>query len=162
MGEAIHAKEAIVSTDCENFEPGIEEKQKETRGKITVVTKIDLVQMFLLVSPRSVSCSAVSDSLRPHGLCPGRLLCLWNSPGKNIGVGCHFPSLGDLPDPGIEPWVSCIVGKFFTIRATREALFLHKGFAFPLACQASSFPLVSAAETKPVSLLGCLHPHTLL
>ena len=25
------------------------------------------------------------------------------SPGKNTGVGCYFPSLGDLPDPGIEP-----------------------------------------------------------
>ena len=25
------------------------------------------------------------------------------SPGKNTGVGCHFPSPGDLPDPGIEP-----------------------------------------------------------
>ena len=32
------------------------------------------------------------------------LLCPWNSPGKNTGVGCHFPSPGDLPDPGIEPW----------------------------------------------------------
>ena len=26
-----------------------------------------------------------------------------DSPGKNTGVGCHFPSPGDLPDPGIEP-----------------------------------------------------------
>ena len=30
-------------------------------------------------------------------------LCPWNSPGKNTGVSCHFPSPGDLPDPGIEP-----------------------------------------------------------
>ena len=28
-------------------------------------------------------CSAVSDSL------PARLLCPWDSPGKNTGVGCH-------------------------------------------------------------------------
>ena len=28
--------------------------------------------------------------LRPHGLKPARLLCPWDSPGKNIGVGCHF------------------------------------------------------------------------
>ena len=27
----------------------------------------------------------------------------WDSPGKSTGVGCHFPSPGDLPDPGIEP-----------------------------------------------------------
>ena len=28
--------------------------------------------------------------LRPHGLQPIRLLHSWDSPGKNIGVGCHF------------------------------------------------------------------------
>ena len=28
--------------------------------------------------------------LRPHGLQPSRLLCPWDSPGKNTGVGCHF------------------------------------------------------------------------
>ena len=33
-----------------------------------------------------VSHSVVSDSLRPHGLWPARLLCPWNSPGKNTGV----------------------------------------------------------------------------
>ena len=42
------------------------------------------------------SCSVVSDSLRPHGLCMGfprqdpSLLCSWNFPGKDTGVGCHF------------------------------------------------------------------------
>ena len=25
-----------------------------------------------------------------HGLWPARLLCPWDSPGKNTGVGCHF------------------------------------------------------------------------
>ena len=34
--------------------------------------------------------SVVSDSLRPYGLQPARLLCPWDSPGKNTGVGCHF------------------------------------------------------------------------
>ena len=37
-----------------------------------------------------VSHSVVSDSLRPHGLEPTRLLCPWNSPGKNTGVVSHF------------------------------------------------------------------------
>ena len=37
-----------------------------------------------------VNCSVMFDSLRPHGLQPVRLLCSWNSPGKNTGVGCHF------------------------------------------------------------------------
>ena len=48
----------------------------------------------------SVSRSVVSDSLHPHRLEPTRLLCPWDSPGKNTGVGCHsllqeiFPTEG--------------------------------------------------------------------
>ena len=34
--------------------------------------------------------SVVSDSVRPHRWKPTRLLCLWDSPSKNTGVGCHF------------------------------------------------------------------------
>ena len=40
--------------------------------------------------------------LQPNGPEPARLLCPWDSPGINIGVGCHFFPPGDLPDPGIE------------------------------------------------------------
>ena len=32
----------------------------------------------------------MSDSVRPQGLQPTRLLRPWDSPGKNTGVGCHF------------------------------------------------------------------------
>ena len=32
----------------------------------------------------------MSDSGRPHRRQPTRLLCPWDSPGKNTGVGCHF------------------------------------------------------------------------
>ena len=33
--------------------------------------------------------SVASDSVRPHGLQPTRLLCPWDFPGKSTGVGCH-------------------------------------------------------------------------
>ena len=33
--------------------------------------------------------AAVSNSLRPHGLQPTRLLCPWDFPGKSTGVGCY-------------------------------------------------------------------------
>ena len=33
--------------------------------------------------------SVVSDSQRPHGLQPTRLLCPWDFPVKSTGVGCH-------------------------------------------------------------------------
>ena len=41
--------------------------------------------------------SVVSDSWRPHGLQPTRLLCPWDFPDKDTGVVCHFPSPGNLP-----------------------------------------------------------------
>ena len=34
--------------------------------------------------------SVMSDSVRPHRWKPTRLLFPWDSPGKNIGMGCHF------------------------------------------------------------------------
>ena len=33
--------------------------------------------------------SVVSDSVRPHGLWPTRLLRPWDFPGTSAGVGCH-------------------------------------------------------------------------
>ena len=33
--------------------------------------------------------SLMSDSSRPHGLQPTRLLCPWDFPGESTGVGCH-------------------------------------------------------------------------
>ena len=36
----------------------------------------------------SVSHPVVSGSLRPHGLCPTRFLCPWDSLDKNTRVGC--------------------------------------------------------------------------
>ena len=35
-------------------------------------------------------CSIMSNSLRSCGLQPTRLLCQWDFPGKNTGLGCHF------------------------------------------------------------------------
>ena len=42
------------------------------------------------VKSESEVTSVASDSVRPHGLQPTRLLCPWDSPGKNTGVGCHL------------------------------------------------------------------------
>ena len=45
-----------------------------------------LLKLFNLVHV----CSVVSNSLQPHRLWPARLLCPWDSPGKNTGVCCRF------------------------------------------------------------------------
>ena len=36
------------------------------------------------------SVAQLCSTLCPRGLKPTRLLCPWDSPGKNTGVGCHF------------------------------------------------------------------------
>ena len=45
----------------------------------------------------------MSNSLRPHGMQPAKLLCPWNSPGKNTGVGSHSVLQGNLPNPRNKP-----------------------------------------------------------
>ena len=47
--------------------------------------------------------SVMPDSLWPFGLLPARLLCPWDSPGKNTGVGCHFLLQGIFPPQGSNP-----------------------------------------------------------
>ena len=47
--------------------------------------------------------SVTSDSLRPRGLQPTRLLCPWGSPGKNTGVGCHAFLQGIFLTQGSNP-----------------------------------------------------------
>ena len=59
-------------------------------------------------------------TLRPHGLQPTSLLCPWNFPDKDTGVGCHFLLQGIFP-PRDRTWASCAAGGLFTDWATREA-----------------------------------------
>ena len=52
--------------------------------------------------------SVMSDSWWPHGRKPTRLLCPWNFPDKNSGVGCHFLLQGIFwpqgPNPCLLHW----------------------------------------------------------
>ena len=41
--------------------------------------------------------------LRPRGLWPASLLCPWDTPGKNTGVGCHFLLQGIFWNQGLNP-----------------------------------------------------------
>ena len=65
--------------------------------------------LSLTAAPGLQTCCAVlgravvSDSLQPHGLWPARLLCPWDSPGKNTGVGCHALLQGMFPTQGSNP-----------------------------------------------------------
>ena len=52
------------------------------------------------------SCPTLCDPVD----CRARLLCPWNSPGKNPGVGCHFLLQGIFPTRD-RTQVSCMVGR---------------------------------------------------
>ena len=45
----------------------------------------------------------MSQSFKPYGLWPARLLCPWDFPGKNTGVGCHALLQGIFLTQGSNP-----------------------------------------------------------
>ena len=99
------------------------------------------------------SCS--TNSVRPHRRPPTRLLCPWDSPGKNTGVDCHFllqymksesevaqscPTLSDLMDcslPGssIHGIFQARVLEWGAKMDIDSALNNSLGFAFVILCE---------------------------
>ena len=75
-----------------------------------------LVELPLFSSLELHGCCLVAKlCLTPlwlHGLQPARLLCPWDSPGKNTGVGCYF--LLQVPDSGTESASPALAGGFFS------------------------------------------------
>ena len=88
--------------------------------QMTLLSLACLTLLFYFIV--CVSPSVMSNSLRPHRLRSARLLCPWNSPGKNTGVGCHTLIQGIFPIQGLNP---CILHcrQILYCWATREALF---------------------------------------
>ena len=79
--------------------------------------KINFTYFYISVcESENVSCSVMSDSLSPYGLQPARLLCPWDSPGKNPGVDCSAPQ-GIFLTQGSSPHLLCLLvflaGGFF-------------------------------------------------
>ena len=54
-------------------------------------------------------CSDMCDSLQPQGLQPTRFFCVWDFPGKNTGVGCHFLLQEIFPNQGSNPQFSSLI-----------------------------------------------------
>ena len=63
--------------------------------------------------------------LGPQGWEPTRLLCLWDSPGENTGVGCHVLLQGIFPSQGLNLSLPSLLHCRGTsyCRATRESPF---------------------------------------
>ena len=65
-------------------------------GLCCTSTRISHNYIHLLLFSREV----VSDSFVTSGTVAHRLLCPWDFPGKNTGVGCHFLLQGIFPTKG--------------------------------------------------------------
>ena len=79
---------------------------------------ISMKKMKVLVTP---SCPTV----RPHRLQPTRLLCPWNSPGKNTGVGSHSLLQGIFPIQGLNPGLLCF--RQIVYHLSHQAVLLNFG-----------------------------------
>ena len=83
-GKSLSQQQEMVlrKRSCEGI--GIIDIKTTYWGSNSCMERIAFIGLMLLKTLR-----IMSDSLRPHGLQPTRLLCLWDFPGKNTGVGCH-------------------------------------------------------------------------
>ena len=69
---------------------------------------LDMLRLLVCVCVCEVA-SVVSDSLQPYGLQPARLLCPWDSPGKNSGVGYHALFQGIFLTQGSNLRLLCLL-----------------------------------------------------
>ena len=91
---------------------------EEIGGIITITTAHPEAQFLGLAShSKLLSCgllacsvtSVISYSLQLHGLQPTRLLCPWDFPGVNTGVGCHFLVQGIFLTQGSDLCLLCLL-----------------------------------------------------
>ena len=110
------------------------------------------VRVRVCVCVRARACvllaSVVSNTFRPHGLEPTRLLCSWDSPGKTIGVGCHALLQGVFPAQGLN---LCLL----SLLHCRQILYHHLGSPL-LRLQKAINLLKPRADGKPQTSPG---PH---
>ena len=93
---------SIITIDYLNFLLMLPEENKEQGSQFPtnfltlyiLISNISLILFQMILGKCKWNRSVVSNSLRPHGPQPTRLLHPWDFPGKNTGVGCHFPLLG--------------------------------------------------------------------
>ena len=78
-------------------------------GRGLLFSPLCTVHLLLLLLSRQV----VSNSLQPQGQLPARLLCPWEFPGKNTGVGCHFLVQRTFLTQGLNP--SLLLGRWILL-----------------------------------------------
>ena len=73
-----------------------------------------IIFISLAVCVCVLSCSVVSDSLRPHGLQPPQAPLSMEFFRQEYWNGLPFPPPGNLPDTRLKPTSPALAGGFFT------------------------------------------------
>ena len=104
--------------------------------------------------------SVVSHFLWLQGPRPTGLLCPWDSPGKNTGVGCHALFQGIFPVLGLNPHLLCLLHcrQILYHWAPRGAQWESSHRNQP--AQSQSFLIMSPVPS--LSSLVSFHPHSFL
>ena len=63
------------------------------------------VTMFALQTSPALCLLSWVCLFATQGLQPSRVLCPWDFPGKNTGMGCHFLLQGIFPTQGSNPYL---------------------------------------------------------
>ena len=91
------------SMSWEQFQKNTKPYNWICRKHLQIFTEKTLPLHRSKLKTESESYSVVSASLGSLRLQPTRLLCPWNFPGKNTGVGCHSVLQGIFPTQGSNP-----------------------------------------------------------
>ena len=78
--------------------------------------EITYLELVFILGKLSIGCAVCAKSLylcltlcNPMNCSPTRLLCLWDSPGKNTGLGCHALLQGISPIQGSNLHLFCLL-----------------------------------------------------
>ena len=105
-------------------------------------------------SPVCINCLVVSDSLRPQGLEPARLLCPWDSPGKNTGVGCHPLLQGVFLTQVLNTGLLLCRQTLYRLSHQGEAPYFPNQGSNPCPCSRSSEPYPPDHQGSPQPHFG--------
>ena len=102
---------------------------------------------------------AMSDPVQPCGLGPARLLCPWNSLGKNTRVGCHFLLQGIIR---IELESPALAGGFFTPEAPGKPRTKNKTTSLRVENRNTSRTMGESLQLNVCSVGECERCHSQL
>ena len=95
--------------------------------------------------------SVMCNSLQAHGLQPTKLLCPWNFPGKNTGVGSLFLFQGIFFNPGIQPRSPVSpAGRFFTTEPPGNKSIFRNAINYLETC------IIMGAKLCPHQIFGII------